>query len=204
MDPYIEAMGLWDSFRASLLVNCTGLLNQHLPEHFVSQIRTRIDPRTDDRERWIEIKRLPDLELVTVIEFLSPTNKAGAGRDDYLDKLASLIARPVHVVEIDLLLGGHRTPLGKPLPPHHYRAFIARADRRPDAQVYSWTIRHPLPTLPIPLRAPDADVMFPLGEAFPMTYRLGRFDRLVRHGTPLPEGIPLGRDDRQWAEALRH
>ncbi|MFO0893182.1 MAG: DUF4058 family protein [Isosphaeraceae bacterium] len=249
MDPYIEAMGLWEGFHAPLITYCSQVLNQHLPDGYVSQIETRvktlaieypaqervpdvligrepdapaflgrssggavatIEPITvplaageiEVRERWIEIKRLPDLELVTVIEFLSPTNKSGAGRDDYLDKLASLIARPVHVVEINLLLGGHPTPLGRPLPPHHYRAMIARADRRPDAQVDAWTIRHHLPALPIPLRAPDADVMLPLGEAFEMTYRLGRFGRLVRHGTPLPEGIPLGPDDRRWAESL--
>lgn len=154
------------------------------------------------RERWIEIKRLPDLELVTVIEFLSPTNKAGAGRDEYLEKLTSLLDQSVHVVEIDLLLGVRPTPLARPLPPYHYRALIARADRRPDAQVYALTIRQPLPTLPIPLRAPDADVMLPLGETFEMTYRLGRFNRLVRHDGPLPEGISLSPDDHRWAEGM--
>ena len=105
-------------------------------------------------------------------------------------------------VEIDLLLGGRPTPLGKPLPPHHYRATVARSTNRPDAQVYAWTIRHPLPSLPIPLRAPDADVTLELGAAFEMTYRLGRFGRLVRHGTPLPEYAPLGAADRVWAAAI--
>lgn len=155
------------------------------------------------RERWIEIKRLPELEVVTVIEFLSPTNKSGAGRDEYLEKLAILLARPVHVVEIDLLLNGRPTPLGAPLPPHHYRAIIARAGSRPNAQVYAWTVRHPLPTLPIPLRAPDADVPFNLGEAFELTYRLGRFGLLLRHGTPLPENVPFSPADLKWAESLR-
>jgi hypothetical protein len=154
------------------------------------------------RERWIEIKRLPELDPVTVIEILSPSNKPGEGREQYLEKRAAVIEGEIHLVEIDLLLGGRPTPLGKPLPPHHYRAQIARAERRPDAELYGWTIRHPLPNLPIPLRAPDADVMLPLDEAFEQTYRLGRFDRLVRHGTPLPEGIRLGPEDRQWAEAL--
>jgi hypothetical protein len=249
MDPYIEVMGLWEGFHAPLVTYCSQVLNQHLPEGYVSQIETRvktlaieyperervpdvligrepdapaffgpssggtvatIEPITvplaageiEVRERWIEIKRLPDLELVTVIEILSPTNKAGEGRDEYFEKLTSLLERSVHVVEIDLLLGGRPTPLARPLPPHHYRALIARAETRPDAQVYAWTIRHPLPTLPIPLRVPDADVVLPLGEAFEMTYRLGRFGRLVRHGTRLPDGIPLSPDDRQWAEAM--
>jgi hypothetical protein len=154
------------------------------------------------RERWIEIKSLPELELVTVIEILSPTNKSGDGRNEYLRKRAALIDRPVNLVEIDLLLGGRPAPLGKPLPPHHYYAIVARSTSRPDAQVYTWTIRHSLPSLPIPLRSPDADVMLDLGEAFELTYRLGRFGRIVRHGSPLPDGSLLSSADREWAEAI--
>jgi hypothetical protein len=55
-------------------------------------------------ERWIEIKRLPDLSLVTVIEILSPTNKSGMGRTQYLHKRQQFLDQPVHLVEIDLLL----------------------------------------------------------------------------------------------------
>lgn len=250
MDPYIETPGLWESFRAPLVTNCSQLLNQHLPEGYVSQIETRIEmlavdlpgaPRVPDvliaqergdppyssigggaaavatiepitvplavgeeevRLRWIEIKSLPDLELVTVIEILSPTNKSGRGRAEYLEKRAALIDRPVNLVEIDLLFGGRPSPLGKGLPPHHYRAIVARSTTRPDAQVYTWTIRDPLPTLPIPLRSPDSDVFLDLGAAFEMTYRLGRFNMIVHHDSPLPENIPLSQADREWAESI--
>jgi len=154
------------------------------------------------RERWIEIKSLPEMELVTVIEILLPSNKSGDGRSEYLRKRAALIDRPVNLVEIDLLLGGRPAPLGKSLPPHHYYAIVARSTSRPDAQVYTWTIHHRLPSLPIPLRSPDADVILDLGEAFDLTYRLGRFGRIVRHGSPLPENLPLSSADREWAESL--
>ena len=35
---------------------------------------------------------------------------------------------------------------------------LSRADRRPDADVYAWTVRDPLPSIPIPLLPPDPDV----------------------------------------------
>jgi hypothetical protein len=105
------------------------------------------------RDIWIEVRRLPDLAVVTVIEILSPSNKAGVGRLDDLDKRAERIDRPVHLVEIDLLLGGHRLPMARPLPPGDYYGFVARSERRPDCDVYAWTVRDPLPSLPIPLAA---------------------------------------------------
>jgi len=86
--------------------------------------------------------------------------------------------------------------------PEHYHAIVARAANRPDAQVYAWTIRRSLPPIPIPLRAPDADVRLDLDQPFDLTYRLGRFDRIVRHGFPLPGNLPLTSADRQWAAGL--
>ena len=63
------------------------------------------------RERWIEIKRLPDLSLVTVIEILSPTNKIGAG-PDRLSREAARVPRPAGSP------GGDRPPAWRPPPAH--------------------------------------------------------------------------------------
>jgi hypothetical protein len=38
------------------------------------------------RSTWVEIRALPEMELVTAIEVLSPFNKSGPGRQVYLDK----------------------------------------------------------------------------------------------------------------------
>ena len=78
------------------------------------------------RDRWIEILKLPEMEVVTVIEILSPSNKAGSGRREYLTKRAALIDRPVNFVEIDLLLGGRRMPMARPLPAGDYYAVVGR------------------------------------------------------------------------------
>jgi hypothetical protein len=154
------------------------------------------------RETWIEIYHLPEMELVTVIEILSPTNKGGSGRSDYLAKRDALIDRAVNLIEIDLLLSGRRMPLSGRLPPGDYVAIVARSERRPDAEVYSWPLRQPLPALPIPLRAPDPDVRLNLTEAFQMTYDRGGYTRVMRYGRVLPASLPISPEDRAWAEKV--
>jgi hypothetical protein len=152
------------------------------------------------RDTWIEIVRLPALELVTVIEILSPANKSGAGRVEYLDKRDRLIDQPVNLVELDLLSGGRRLPMRKPMPVGDYFALVARAERRPDCDVYAWSIRQPLPTVPIPLKAPDPDVSLNLGDAFAMAFERGRYARLVDYARPLD--LPLQPADKAWAERV--
>ena len=60
------------------------------------------------REAFIEIVHLPERRVVTVIEVLSPSNKSASGRSDYLAKRNAYIRGDVHIVELDLLLGGQR------------------------------------------------------------------------------------------------
>jgi hypothetical protein len=154
------------------------------------------------RDRWIEILSLPEMELVTVIKILSPTNKFGGGRTDYLEKRATLIDRAVNFVELDLLLAGRRMPMARPLPRGDFYAIVGRGPGTPSAQVYAWTIRHVLPAIPIPLRAPDPDVVLDLREVFNLTYDRGRYRRILRYGRPLPESLPLAKADREWSESL--
>jgi hypothetical protein len=91
-----------------------------------------------ESEIYLEILHLPDQKVVTVVELLSPSNKAGAGRQDYLAKRHGLMVPDVHLVELDFLIGGHRLPMERPLPPGDYYALVARAERRPDCEVFAW------------------------------------------------------------------
>ena len=153
------------------------------------------------RHTWLEVRKLPDLELITVVEVLSPTNKRGPGRDAYLLKREELHARKIHLVEIDLLLDGRRPPMRGPLPKAHYLAIVARGPRLPMADVYAWTLRHRLPPIPIPLREPDPDVPIDLQSLVDRIYDLGRYGRTLRYDQPLSETTPIAPEDRTWAEA---
>jgi hypothetical protein len=137
---------------------------------------------------------------VTVIEILSPTNKTGLGRGQYLQKRRELLDQPVHLVEIDLLLGGRRLPMGGPLPAGDYHAFVSRAEKRESSDVYAWSVRRTLPAIPIPLTAPDQDLSMDLAAVVARAYDQGRYQRLIQYGKPLD--LPLSNEDQSWLRGL--
>jgi Protein of unknown function (DUF4058) len=165
-----------------------------LEPEFIPLVTTIVE---DVKERWIEIRRRPDWTPVTIIEVLSPTNKSGHGYTEYLYKRVSLIARAIHLLELDFLVAGRRPPMGRPLR-GVYHALVSRADRRPISDVFTWSVRDPLPIIPVPLLAPDADIALDLAAVFTTVYQRGRYERSIDYSIPLE--LPLNRKDRAWAQ----
>jgi hypothetical protein len=133
---------------------------------------------TEQRERYIAIVSLPNRELVTVIELLSPANKrVGAdGRCEYLRKREQILQSAVHLVEIDLLLKGERLPTVEPLPEGDYYAFVSRSEYRPAVEVYHWRREERMPTIPIPLLREDGEVYLDLQAVYEETYARARYE----------------------------
>ena len=152
------------------------------------------------RETRIEILHRPDRSLVTVLEMLSPANKAGEGIAKYRLKRTNVLVQQVNLVELDLLIGGQRPTLMKPLPDGDYFVYLTRAKTYETCEVYPWTIRQPLPAIPVPLKAPDADLQIDLAKVFQLTYKRGRYARSLFYGqTPK---APLSKRDAHWAKGL--
>jgi len=151
-------------------------------------------------ETYLEIRRRPELELVTVIEVLSPSNKEKPGREQYRTKRNVLLSQYVHIVEIDLLISGVRLPMKKALPPGDYFAYVSRAEQRFNADVYAWSVWHPLPTIPIPLREPDPDYLLDLSRLFAQTYDRGHYERELNYKADPPSF--LRPEDREWAREI--
>ncbi len=152
------------------------------------------------RETYIEIRRRPDRTVVAVLELLSPSNKTGDNRVVYLNQRNARLHQDVHLVELDLLLGGKRIPLEKPLPAGDYHMILSRWEQRPNCEAYSWSLRDRLPTLPIPLQAPDPDILIDFGAVFTTTYDRGRYARaLAYQATPV---APVREEERAWVAGL--
>ena len=153
------------------------------------------------RESAVQILRYPQRRLVTHIELLSPTNKRNPDRGEYLAKRVALIhQQKVNLVEIDLLLEGERLETVEPLPGGDYFAYVTRADRLPAVDVYAWGIRRLLPTIPVPLLAPDPDVAIDLALIAAQVYDRGRYRQLLDYDRTPPGG--LSETDHAWAAQL--
>jgi hypothetical protein len=151
------------------------------------------------REGYIEISRRDDNKLVAVLELLSPSNKSGAGRGEYLLKRDQVLRGSAHLVEVDMLLRGPRMPFLDRLPDGHFFGMVSRAGRRPECEVFAWTVQERLPTIPIPLDAPDADVTIDLHQVYSTTFDRGPYDELVRYDRPI--GFAMADDMKQWVSA---
>ncbi|MEM6398242.1 MAG: DUF4058 family protein [Bacteroidota bacterium] len=111
-------------------------------------------------QRYLAI-RDQDKNLVTTIEILSPTNKKGDGYEDFRRKQEDLSAQEVHLVEIDLLREGKRRWRDERVDERDYIMTVQRGTSE-IANVWATSLGQALPTIPIPLRSPDADVALPL------------------------------------------
>ncbi len=143
--------------------------------------------------------------VVTVIEFVSPTNKIdGPGRELYIQKQREVVAAQASLVEIDLTRQGRRVFSFSPeyIPPKHrttYHACVRRAGRLLQAEIYKGPLRERLPAIRIPLRPTDSDVPLDLQALIDLCYRNGRYDNINYRLEPHP---PLEPDDAAWADQL--
>jgi Protein of unknown function (DUF4058) len=146
----------------------------------------------------VEIRDAAGRQLVTAIEVLSPTNKRGEGRQEYLAKRRGLLLSTAHLVEIDLLHQGQRVPMQQSLPPAPYYVLVGRAEKRPVTDVWAVQLAAPLPVIKVPLLPGDADVPLDLQLALTTVYDLVGYDLAVNYAEP-PE-IPLPAAEAAWAD----
>jgi hypothetical protein len=150
----------------------------------------------------VEVREAGTDTLVTAIEILSPINKrAGRERQKYLRKRRELLRSEVHVMELDLLRGGERSPLETALPPAPYYVTLARLDQRPYVDVWPIQLTTRLPVLPVPLSAPDPDVSLDLGAIVQAVYERGGYATRIDYHQPVPPP-PLESEQQVLVEHL--
>jgi hypothetical protein len=175
------------------------------------------------REVFLTLRSRESMEVVTVIEVLSPGNKrkGSDGREEYLRKRDTVLLSAAHLVEFDLLRGGERLPIREAMPPGDYYAFVCRQRHRPQAAVeppprhksgacggtlldavYAWSLRQPLPSVPVPLAGNDPDTVIDLQIVCGTVYDRAGYDYSLGYHRPVEP--PLSEADAAWVkERLR-
>jgi hypothetical protein len=152
------------------------------------------------REGYLEVRDTQTHEVITVIEVLSPTNKVvGEGRREYEAKRRDVLYTLTNLIEIDLLRAGEPMEM-KPTPKRDYRIVVRAGWERHRARLYAFSVRHPIPDFPVPLRRDEKEVVLALGKLLSEIYDRARYDiRLNYHQPPEP---PLAPEDAVWASEL--
>jgi hypothetical protein len=124
------------------------------------------------RETYLEVRETSTDDVVAVLELLSPTNKRpGRGQRLYEDKRMEVLATRTHLVEIDFIRAGEPMPITANDRTSDYRMLVSRGDQRPNATLYVFGIRQPIPTFALPLKATDQEPAVDMGQLPPRPLR---------------------------------
>jgi hypothetical protein len=147
----------------------------------------------------VEVREVTGNRLVTCIEILSYANKRQLGFEQYQQKRDRLIRSGVHLVEIDLIRRGKRAMAESLLPKSHYCISVTRVSDRID--VWALNMQEPLPTIPIPLLPPDADVPLDLSQAIHQVYEEADYDLTIDYSRQ-PPPPPLSDAEQRWLKTI--
>jgi Protein of unknown function (DUF4058) len=155
---------------------------------------------TEVKQRYLEIREASSHAVITVIEVLSPTNKRkGAGRAAYEKKRQTILASASHLVEIDLLRGDGPMAMRGTTTATDYRILVSRAEERPKADLYSFTLRQAIPTFPLPLQDLTEEVIVDLQCIIEGIYDRSGYSIRIDYQQPVP--LPaLSADDQIWVQ----
>ena len=162
-------------------------------------IPVRIPYKDELRQRYLEVIRVSNREVVAVIELLSPSNKTTPGRQAYKAKRNQVFHSLTHLVEIDLLRAGRPLPVIGDVPASHYRILVA-GSRRTNAELYVFSMRQPIPVFVMPLAEGSEGIAIDLKPIIDEVYVLGSYDRDIDYEQdPQP---PLSDADRAWLDQM--
>jgi Protein of unknown function (DUF4058)/Protein of unknown function (DUF2934) len=218
MDPYLEDDALWPDFHTHLIVS----IHKMLLPNLVDRYRARLGQRTyvSDRarnEQYIEVVERENGRLVTLLDVVSPANKASdEGRAAFLADRKKAKAAGANVIEIDLVLQGRPTLdySRDGLPDWDYAVTVTRYTHE-RYEIYTATLQKRLPRFRVPLAADDRDAVLDLQSTFTRCYDTGEFSGKIDYGRPphevvaslayrlwQREGRPHGRDRDHWFKAI--
>ncbi len=213
MDPFLEQEKIWPVFQHQF----AACLYQILLPGLVDRYRARVAQRhylteqalftsivrEEHHEDLIEIRQRGDGRLVTLVDIVSPANKASdQGRAAYLAKRREAKQGGASLVEIDLVLQGQPTLeySRDGLPEWDYAVTVTRSTQAERYEIYTATLQKRLPRFRLPLAPDDRDTVLDLQAAFARCYDQGGFAGMIDYHVQPP--AVTNDEDRRWLDDL--
>ena len=154
----------------------------------VEEYAVRVRMPREVKVNWLRIEAMPDRELVTIVEVMSPTNKVpGRERNRYERKREVIVGSGANLVEIDLLRRWQPMPLETPPPASDYRILVCEGWQRPSALLYPFNVQQPIPPFALPLLPEDKPLQVDLGPIINAMHHTARYGQVTRYQDPPPE-----------------
>ena len=165
-----------------------------------SATAVRVPVPREVRVTWLRVEVLPERDVVTVVEVLSPANKSpGRERQRYARKREAIFAGGVNLVEIDLLRAGEPMPLESPIPASDYRMLVFEGWQGPDALLHTFSVQEAVPKFSLPLLPEDESLEVDLGPIIDSMHLSARYGKVARYHAP-PPGPPFKPEVQAWIE----
>lgn len=163
-------------------------------------VKVTIPISEEVQEPYLEIRQVGTGRVITTIEVLSPKNKqAGEGREQYNAKRQKVLSSLSHLIEIDLLRAGEPLPMLGNIQ-SDYRILVSRAADRPEAELYSFNLRDPIPLFRLPLLIGDEEPVIDLQQLLSNMYDEAALDLAIDYSQ---QPVPLvNQADLQWLQEL--
>ncbi|MFQ5854239.1 MAG: DUF4058 family protein [Anaerolineae bacterium] len=148
----------------------------------------------------VEIQDVAQNRLVTSIEIISPVNKREPHLSRYRRKRERIRSAEVHLLEIDLVRRGTRVWEYSRLPDMPYMIVLTRGAAN-TMDVWPIELSDTLPTLPVPLRPPDKDVILDLPAALTAVYDEAFYHLSIDYQQS-PPPPPLTAEEQAWLRQM--
>lgn len=151
-------------------------------------------------ERFLEVRSTQSGEVVSVIEILSPKNKRSKqGREAYENKRNEILGSKTSFIEIDLLRAGEpMLILGASIT--DYYILVSRGYHRPEADLYGFNLKEPIPVFPIPLKQGEQEPLVDLQKLLNEIYQKARFDLVIDYSQSVKPS--LSAEEKSWVEEI--
>ena len=213
MDPYLEGY-LWPDVHTALAYKIRQQLAPQIQPNHVARLEISMiedesfetgigvmDPDVEQiRLVTVEIRDVAQNQLVTSIEIISPVNKREPNLSRYRLKRERIRQAEVHLLEIDLLRQGTHVWEYDRLPEVPYMVVLTRAASS-TMEIWPIMLAEALPTLPVPLRPPDKEVVLDLSTALTAVYDEAYYHLSLdyRQDPPPPALSP---EEQAWLKEL--